>query len=250
MNPNERLWDNPHLGIRQKQALSQMGLKTVRDLAEATAGPSRLDLLLDALALEHEAGRTAFIESVTSFFPSTQKSGRQSAMGCLFRDQPEANQAKASPTLIHDEVQSLQIPRSASLVEESRTSGVRNQSQRATCVAMATTKVLDVLFGRGMQFSPQYLYWRMKELANFPDEMGLTPTMRCTFLRTMVAVWSPPCLTLVKPAGHSKAFHQANAPTQKPKTSAALEGFSTRPSLPTRVPSPSSSIFSAATSRR
>ena len=157
------------LNADQQRILKRAGINTFRELAETYQIAPRPDELLDAIKLTPGPERSAFVQSLTPFLAPVAKSDRRYAMGCLFRDR---SQAKAAPDLIHDELRALSIPSEASLAGEGRASGVRHQEQRGTCVAMAATKVLEILYGRGVQFSPQYLYWRMKEHAGFPDYDG------------------------------------------------------------------------------
>ena len=97
MNPKTRLFNNPDLGLRQRKILRNMGLTTIQDLAEVVGNEQRLNLLLSSIDVASGPNRTAFVQSVRAFFPSSQKSAQTYAMGCLFNENP---QSRSAPNVI------------------------------------------------------------------------------------------------------------------------------------------------------
>jgi hypothetical protein len=80
--------------------------------------------------------------------------------------------AKSPPWAPGDDLLSLSLPSSASLVEVARALGVRDQGARGTCVAFAAATAAAINRREPATLSPEYLYWEMKRREGFPASDG------------------------------------------------------------------------------
>ncbi len=156
--------------------LAAYWIETCEDLASAAAGEGGLAGLVNALGMSQDevvrlvAAAQAALPPTVSFAPGDLQ---PHGLGAL--DEREPGEEKKEPPSF--------APLPPSIDLRSGFGPVRNQGQRGTCVAHASTAVREYLLGQqppALEFSEQFLYWDCKQ-------HDLIPTLPGTYIRTAMA---------------------------------------------------------------
>lgn len=183
------LTDLPQLKLEHIQLMNDLGLWTVEDIAgivrlsEINPNISR-EMIVSLFAYEFKTSRELaqqeFIAVIRASIPDHEWHAiagieEPLALGALLDDSQEASEAEAIFTASIGSIQPLPTRVSLPELYPDFFPDIRDQNQRGTCVAFATTALNEYIHGRvrheaSPRLSEEFLYWasRNRQYQDFP----------------------------------------------------------------------------------
>ncbi len=167
---------------KQKNLLESLNISSMDHLAALAIQPESLELLAEFLQINLSALNN-LKNLLATFMPGNadsfalQESRADKVFGLLISEEPFG----APPMEFNAFLRGLDLPVKGSVLKQTLRTGIRDQGNRGTCVAMAAVKAYEAVLDAPSPLSPQFLYNMCKQVDGVTDKEG-------TFIHTALDV--------------------------------------------------------------